>query len=929
MCMGEVCNLINRHNVTIHTGIVYARMPWVWFIITGSLCLAGSYWILSGQRAEPVEALVNWLTVNPAAPVFALHTATLGLPIAAQAAISFVASGLVGIAHGYLPQHRLMAAVLIFGLWGRILLWRVTEALIAPALPVATVLSLMMLVFECLAFVVFASWWFRHSRVKLPVPLPVLHKPGEQAVRVILWVDRQPIHLINQSLQSALGLQWSQCHVTVLDLGKRLDVAAICRKHQVDYWTTPEPQPLFVALIALLPVLVEPYALLLKAGDLLPPDALMAAMSYMQQETTTFVQMGHRQTHPDVLQRNLKLDPYTNTPATEQAWLGYVADAAAGLSPCLGTGTLFDKPALQQSLKSSWLATGLALQLGHKQKGCYAPHIRVLSHTPNSFGDWLAERMDNQRLRYQALALAVNPLAQGHKLRVVCQGLQALNPWLKWGFWLLPVLSLLTGAPIVPASLAEVAIYYVPFLLALHFGYPVLTRHLTQYLFADLYHAADCLLPAWPIPGDQLQRFRDISFLHWRWAKAPLFLAAITIISMFVGLARQWQGPDGALAVFIISLLWAGYNLVLLGGVSLIARERRETRLMPRLNTPLRGMLELPDKTLAIGQVVNLSESGLELQFDSPVPTVGAQTLTLLDWPNITQLVVEPVHSVIEGMGLHYVGFRILQRPDSQRQRLVQHLCRAIPPKVNPTGLGAMWGLLITLPFWLQGRPEIANRRKMPRFGMTLSAVLEHQQQYHVCFTQTISEQGVSVVIKGGHGIELGDTVQVRIQWADNQLSTLSATLLHRTPHLDNDLLSLKFTALTDEMAQTLIRQLYQPSSHLIRVSPALTRQLNLQLTLPDGHTVRGVTHTVCEKGIVAQFSTVEGLVESQALPVSIQWDDATAMSPYTMQIVAMNQPLKQLMLYFTDQTPEQVMAISQAMSPPASNSDTTPTFLK
>ena len=873
--------------------------------------------------------MVKWLTLNPAAPVVALHTTTLGLPIAAQAALSFVASGLVGFSHAYLPHHRVFAAALIFALWGRILLWRLTEALVAPNQPVSTVLSLIMLVFESLALLVFAAWWLRHSRVKLPVPLPVLHKPCDQAIRLLLYVDRQPVHLINQSLQAALGLQWPGLGITVLDLGKRLDVAAICRKHQVDYWATPDPQPLHQALAAVLPLVEAAHVMLLKAGDLLPPDALMAAVPYLQCDTATFVQMGHRQTHPDVLQRNLKLDPQTNTPATEQAWLGYVADANAGLAPCLGTGTLVRKMALQQALKPTWLATGVALQKGHKQKGFYAPHIRVLSHTPSNFGDWLAERMANQRQRYDALALALNPLVGGHRLRLLCHGVQALNPWIKWGFWLLPVLSLFTGAPVVPASMAEVAIYYVPFLIALHFGYPVLTRQITQYLFADLYHAADCLLPTWPIPADQLQRFRHHSFLHIRWAKAPLVLAALTIMGLFVGFARQWQGPDGALAVFIISLVWAMYNLTLLGGVSLIARERRETRLMPRLNTPLRGLLHLTDNSLAIGMVVNLSESGLELQFDSPIPTVGAQTLTLLDWPNITQLVVEPVHSVIEGTGQQYVGFRILQRPDSQRQRLIQHLCRALPPKIKPTGLGAMWGLLVTLPFWLKGRPEIANRRRMPRFSMTLSAVLEHQQQYHVCFTQTLSEQGLSIIIKSGHGIELGQQVKVRIQWPDNQLSTLTADVLHRTPQMDNELLSLKFVNVTQDLAQTLIRQLYQPSSHLIRVSPALTRQLNLQMTLPNGQAVRGVTHTVCEKGVVAQFSTVENLLEGQALPVSIQWDDATPMAPYTMQIVAMNQPLKQLMLYFTDQTPEQVMAISQAMSPPASNSDTTPVFLK
>jgi hypothetical protein len=906
-------------------------MPWVWFITVFSLCVSGTYWIVSGQQAEPVEALVAWLSISPVAPVFGIPVTSLGLPLPVQAAISFVAAGLVGIAHAYLPAKRALSANLILFLGVRLLAWRVTQALIAPNHSLATVLSLVWLFFEVVSLVVFMAWWYRHQSLKMPTPLPVLHRPTLQSVRIVVWVDRQPMHLVNQSIQSALGVHWPDKTLTVMDLNKRLDVAALCRKlgkdHTLDYWSTAEPQTLHKALNTLLELSNEPFVLWLKAGDLLPPNALMAGMPYVQQDTATFVQFGVRDVQPDVLQRNLKLETTTNSPATEQQWLSYVADAANGLVPCLGSGTLMARTA--GPLEKTWLKTGIRWQQGQKRKAFFAPHIVVLSHTANNFGDWLAERLAQQQQQLAAMAEALTPaLGPVPRLRLAAIGFQALRPWLCWGLWLLPLVSLYTGSPIIPASLGEVAMYYVPFLLALHFGYPMLTRQLSHRVQADLYTAADCLLPAWPLRPEQTLRFRETSFLHWRWSKTPLMLAAITILGLFVGLARQWHAPDGAIAVFIISALWAGYNLVLLGGVSLIARERRETRLMPRLSTPLRGLLTLPDSTIAIGQVVNLSESGLELQFDVPVPTVGVQTLTLLDWPDITPLIVSTVHSVVEGPGIHFVGFRILQRPDSQRQQLVRHLCRAKPPRIKPVSMGTAWGLIATLPFWLQGRPEIANRRRMPRFPMTLSAVLEHNQQYHVCFTQTISEHGASIVLKTGHGLAVDDTASLRVQWPDNAITTFQVQLLNHLPQLENDVLSFRFMDVSPAQAQVLIKQLYQPSQHIVRVAPALNRQVNIQATLPDGQTVRGVTLSVCEKGIIATLANVDGLVEGQAIPVAIQWDDALPMSPYMMQIMAINPVQKHIMVYFTDQTAEHVMALSQAMAPPPHAIDNIPVFL-
>jgi hypothetical protein len=895
-------------------------MPWIWFIVTGTLSLVGVLWIVTGQRTAPIEAVLHWLSVAPIdQPVhYGARAFSLGLPMAWQTALSFIIAGCVGLSHAYLPKYRLLAMVLLVAVWLRLLVWRIADALIAPDYALVTTLSLAFLLFETLSMLTAMAWMVRHNQVSLPKLPPVLHRAPEAGapVHVVVLVERQPVYQINHSIASVQGLNWPNIHITVLDVDKRLDVSALCKKHQVDYLACHNPSAPHDGLNSLLPLLPQPYILLLEAGDLLAPNSLMAAMPCMQPDQVSFVQLARAYTHVDVLQRNLKLDKHTNAPYIEDQWLGQVADANAGMVPCLGSGTLFAKRHLEQTggFAPDWLTTGLRLQKGAARQAVYRVDAPVLTHTPNNFGDWLAQRMQRQYRRYRALALAINPVSPADTLekrvQLACYGLQALGPWLLWGYWIIPVVSLVTGAPVLPTSLGEVAVYYVPFLLALHFTYPLLTRHLTQRLFADLYHAADGLLPALPLPAALFNKYRETTYLRWHWAYAPLLLAGLTVLALFVALGRLFHTGVNGLNVALMPMLWAFYNLVLLGGVSLIARERRETRLMPRLSTPLRAALYLADNTVAIGRVANLSESGLEVQFDQPVPTLGAQQLQLLEHGPGTPLTVEAVHSVIETHGDHYVGFRVIRRPDSQRYQLIKHLSYATSPTVVRTHMAPMWGLLGTLPFWLQAKPEIANRRRTPRFVMHLSCVIEHKGDYMVCFSHTISEQGMAVLLKTGHTLKVGDTVKVRIQWPDAAISTLHGRILNQLPNMENDLLSITFEGVTPDLAQTLVRQLYRPSQHIVRTAPVVNRQLNGTL---DGQRMR--TLGVSEKGIICQLANISGLTEGTVLPVQLQWHDDEPPAHYAMQLVSLHLADKQAMLYFTEQALADVQVISQHLS--------------
>jgi hypothetical protein len=922
-------------------------MPWIWFIVTGSMCISGVYWIVSGQQSGPIEAILRWLSYSPVGSnhSFALTPLSLGLPVSVQVAISFLSAGLIGLTAAYLPTARTLAGLLLLLLGVRLLAWRLIDALYAADHPFTTVLSLILLAFEALSLLVMAAWVWRHHKLVNPISalqtLALDTAEHNQPVHILIHVDRQPLYRVQHSLINALNTasahKWPTSTITLLDRDKRMDVAALCRKHDISYWSCAQ-MPFHKGFNTYLEMIAEPYVLIMEAGDIMPGTLIQHMLPPMlQDDTVSFVQAARMVCDPDVLQRNLQLGSVSNTQAAEKTWLTHVADAQAGWVPFLNTGTLINRALILQQAggglhadpQRDLITTSLRWQRGNRLTARYVPQIFVLAPEPDTFGEWLWARMHQQAQRYRCLIMALNPFgptqAPALRGRLLAEGLQALNPWLRWGFFILPIISLFTGEAIIPASPAAVAIYYVPWFLALHFCTPVLTCQMQQRLLSELYHTADCLLPLSAVKPEQLDRFRKQTTLNWRWAITPLVLAALTIVGLFIGFFRQWYTPaEGVLGISVISSIWGLYNLILLGGCALLSREKCQNRLMPRFPSTLRAALTLADHTVAIGHIINLSESGLELCFDMPVPLVGIHELTILTHDQSVNLQVRAVHSVLNHNQQHFVGFNILQRPDHQRQQLIGLFSHCQPKPMVTTHISTIWSLLGTLAFWLPVQPEITNRRRAPRFPLTLSCVLEQNENYHVCFSQSISEQGMALLLKHGHQLDPQQPVTIRLQWADNQMTTLTATVLKIAPQLDNDLIRVYFDPITPELAQTLIYQLYKPSEHSIRVAPVALRTMATKITLLNGEQIRGLTQSVSEKGIVCSLKDLtkdlptlqqNGIQEGQLLQCTLQWQELSAPCTYEMQVIALNPSTNQLLLYFNNLNGEQLHHVSQQLA--------------
>src|SRR5690606_31514768 len=118
---------------------------------------------------------------------------------------------------------------------------------------------------------------------------------------------------------------------------------------------------------------------------------------------------------------------------------------------------------------------------------------------------------------------------------------------------------------------------------------------------------------------------------NWRIVLPQLIVGVLTILGLGMAIVRTMNTPDYAGGIYT-NLFWSAYNLSLLLATIYLAQERPQYRLAPRVNRNINAELRLLDGTVAVGKTLNISESGMALVFDEPIPVAGTMALKLLDW---------------------------------------------------------------------------------------------------------------------------------------------------------------------------------------------------------------------------------------------------------------------------------------------------------
>jgi len=830
---------------------------------------------------------------------------SLFLPLLMQVGISGVLIVLMLITALFFPRARRFVMILTILTSVRHLLWRGHETLDFSS-PLAIAISVLIYGAEVTAFFAMTIGYFQVWGQSSHQPVSLANFASEQlpSVDVMVCTYGEPVSVLYRSLVGCMSMDYPKKTVFLCDDGNRPEMKELAERLDVRYISRPNNLHAKAGNLN--------NALQYSSGDLvLVFDAdHVPCKSFLQETVGFFVddRLGFVQTPQhfftdDPFQRNLLASQQINN---EQDLFFHVIQPGNdywGSAFFAGSGAIFRRAALQSvggfavETITEDVHTGMRIH-GRGWKSLYYNRDLAAGMAQDSFADVIKQRLRWARGMTQIYCLENPMFARGLSLaQRLCyftgiwyffHGLPRLI------FMVAPLFFLLFGYKTVNSGFVEVLIYYVPSFLATTLGYTIISRGVRHSFWSEVYETCFCIYLSLTTfltflsPGRAKFRVTPKGGLteklnfNWRIVFPQVMIAALTIVGIGMAIVRAIYTPEYAGGIYT-NLAWSLYNLILLLGAIYVAQERPQYRLAPRIFRRIRAELKLLDNSIAVGYTTNISESGVALVFDEPVPITGTVLLKLMDWDinETTILSVQATRSVIYDQNRHYVGCQVVNRTEEQHQKLVRHMFGSAETWTQDyvfTPTAKSFLQLLLTPFRLTGSVETPLKRVAPRFSATLSCVLNVDGLFIVGFSNEVSESGLSVFLKRGPNVQVGMPLKLRLQWPSGDISEMTAEV-KRVEDVGGGqlMLGLAFVQITQEQRVELIRQIYRPKERLIRVAPTVSKFVNCSIIPVDGSTpVQGMSREISEQGVLVNLRERSNLQVRQKVWVQLAWDGRT-----------------------------------------------------
>lgn len=859
----------------------------------------------AGEVAKDVEVTIAELaysyTGTLSRPLF--PEVSLGLPLMLQVVLSaLIVLLMVGTAL-FAPGARRFVMLLTVASTTRHLLFRGFETLDLGT-PLAGVISVVIYAAEFLAFFSMVLGYFQVWGQTDRKPVSLSKYPSDQLplVDIYLCTYNEPVSVLYRSLVGAKSIDYPNKAVYLLDDGNRPEMRELADKLDVHYIARSENVHAKAGNMNNAMRHTKGDLIVIFDADHVPCKTfLQETVGFFLADTEmAFVQTPQHFFTEDPFQRNLVASQAINN---EQDLFFHVIEAGNdywGAAFFGGSGAIFRRKALESvggfavETITEDVHTGLRLH-AKGWKSLFYNRDLAAGLAQDTFADFIKQRLRWTRGMTQILIFD-NPLFIGG-LNLAQRLCYFSGIWYFFHglprivFLIAPLFFLLFGYKTINAGFVEVMVYYLPSFICIFLGYTIISRGVRHSFWSEVYETAFCvyvfLTNLATVLSPKRAKFRvtpkgtltDKMNFNWRVVFPQVMIASLTIVGIGMAIVRGMYTPEYAGGIYT-NMFWSMYNMVLLLGAIYVAQERPQFRLAPRIFRRIRCELKLLDGSIAVGYTTNISESGLAVVFNEPVPISGTVQLKLMDWEiNETSVInVQAVRSSLNQYNQHFIGFTVVNRTDEQHQKLIRHMFGSADiwqEDMSFRSTGNAFLDLITSPFRITGTMERAFRRRTPRFHVTLSCVLNVDGRFIIGFSDDVSESGISVFLKKREAVQIGQRVRVRIQWPSGQISEVDSDVVRLEDVGGGQVRAgLNFTVLTTEQHLELIRNIYRPAEGLIRVAPSVNRMLNCRIVRGNGEQVRGLTQEVSELGLIINLHDAARLQPGEKVRLHLQWGD-------------------------------------------------------
>lgn len=452
--------------------------------------------------------------------------------------------------------------------------------------------------------------------------------------------DRLRVYLLDDGATQA-RLQHADPDIVAAARARRESLQALCRDIGVTYLAREENLHAKAGNLNFgLDHSSSELVLVLDADHVPATDFLEHTVPWMVRNPRNFlVQTPHFMLNADPVERN-HLGSFASMPSEGDMFYGKIQRGLDFWSSSFfcGSAALLRRRALDEvgGFSGDTITEDAETALALHAKGYESVYIdrpMVSGLVPDTVSEFVTQRSRWAQGMLQILVLKrpqTNPgLAWHQRLGYLNAMLFWLFPFSRLAFLIMPILYLVFGMQIYPASLAQIVAFAIPHLVATYMVSNLLFGRRRWPLVAELYETLLSIFigravltvlrhprrPTFRVTAKSGQSTTSsVSNLAW-----PFYLLlAGTAAAAWFGGVKLWESPESS-GLTAVVLFWNLFNLMLLLGVMRILVEKRQLRHEPRLPTDEPVALVCADGLVLPARLRDISASGagLVLQGDA------------------------------------------------------------------------------------------------------------------------------------------------------------------------------------------------------------------------------------------------------------------------------------------------------------------------